>query len=247
MQTCDAGLPTYARDAFVLLLENRPNHPAPFLADYFRAVAAPSASPLLRAHRYATLAPPSSSAFDDNLAAAYDALKPPASPTVLADDVQRLLHLLCCECPVHFAPSVLLLLRKHKWQPLSFGEFRPAVRLTVQLSRFFSGLELMMLTQRRSARTAAATVSTMPIATPQVARYLTSRIVAGGTAAAVEPVSEAPLSSRDFLLELFRAVISQSSPHLDEKTVAAAVRAAEVVPLVTSSREHARHGRPRAV
>eukprot|EP00756_Hemistasia_phaeocysticola_P059849 Hpha_TRINITY_DN36839_c0_g1::TRINITY_DN36839_c0_g1_i1::g.139788::m.139788 len=63
----------YLKDVSTLLLENRPDEPLSFIADYFRNVIQ-GTSPLVRSYRYIRLTHRGRRAFWDNLVAAYATL-----------------------------------------------------------------------------------------------------------------------------------------------------------------------------
>jgi hypothetical protein len=140
------GVTAYMKDVVTLLLENRPAAPIAFIARYFRTVTQGS-SPLLRAYRYIQLAPPSQTAFVDNLVAAYVALDMRRGASyVSGTEVLRLLRLLCADCPVDISSSLLRLVGCSESEPVSFESFSAAVR---------AGLHLEDLFQRASALFAA--------------------------------------------------------------------------------------------
>ena len=60
----------YMKDLLTVLLENRPEHPIEFIADYFTC-AVNGAAPIFRSYRYIRLTQRNRLAFMDNLAQAY--------------------------------------------------------------------------------------------------------------------------------------------------------------------------------
>ena len=66
-----SSLTVYLKDAVALVLENRPDDPVAFIAEYLRRVLH-GASPVARAHQYLTLSPHHRDAFVDNAVVAHD-------------------------------------------------------------------------------------------------------------------------------------------------------------------------------
>eukprot|EP00965_Chrysotila_dentata_P129810 4290991-Pleurochrysis_carterae.AAC.2 len=127
------GVTAYMKDMVTLLLENRPEKPIEFIAEYFRTVIHGS-SPLLRAYRYVRLSRLDQDAFEDNLVAAYGALDARRG-VVVAAELQRILRLICSDCPVQLSRSILLLIDKHDLDPITFKEFSVAVCVIPSPSR----------------------------------------------------------------------------------------------------------------
>ena len=133
------GVTAYMKDVVTLLLENRPAHPIAFISRYFKTVTQGS-SPLLRAYRYIQLAPPTqTTAFVDNLVAAYVALDSRRGTShVTGAELVRLLRLLAGHCPVDISAPLLQQLGRAESDPISFGEFSALVRASLQYEAFFS-------------------------------------------------------------------------------------------------------------
>lgn len=132
------GVTAYMKDVVTLLLENRPAQPIAFIAKYFKTVTQGS-SPLLRAYRYIQLAPPSHTAFVDNLVAAYVALDARRGAShVSGAEVLRLLRLLCGDCPIDVAASLLRHLGHAESDPILFEDFSSIVRAGLKYETFFS-------------------------------------------------------------------------------------------------------------
>jgi len=138
------GVTVYMKDMMTLLLENRPDKPIEFMAEYFRTVIQGN-SPLLRAYRYVRLARPGQEAFADNLVAAYGALDARRG-AVLASDLHRLLRLISNDYPVNISRSILLLLDKRESDSVTYVEFSIAVRACLQYDEFFQRAEALLST-----------------------------------------------------------------------------------------------------
>lgn len=122
------GVTAYLKDVVTLLLENKPESPIAFIAQYFRTVTQGS-SPLLRAYRYIKLASPEQDAFTDNLVASFTSLEGIRSiGGVTGSDLLKLLRLIGADCSLDISQSLLLLLGKAESDPIGFVEFSSAVR-----------------------------------------------------------------------------------------------------------------------
>ena len=90
----------YLKDAVALVLENRPDDPVAFIAEYLRRVLH-GASPVARAHQYLTLSPHHRDAFVDNAVVAHDVLGAASGPRGVVTGAQHaaLLERLCEDFP----------------------------------------------------------------------------------------------------------------------------------------------------
>ena len=95
-----SSLTVYLKDAVALVLENRPDDPVAFIAEYLRRVLH-GASPVARAHQYLTLSPHHRDAFVDNAVVAHDVLGAASGPRGVVTGAQHaaLLERLCEDFP----------------------------------------------------------------------------------------------------------------------------------------------------
>ena len=100
-----SNLTVYLKDVVTLVLENRPEDPVAFVADYLRRVLS-GASPLSRAYQYLTLSPHYRQAFVDNATVAFSVLD--AGPRGLTGaDHAELLRALLSDAPSYFMTRAL--------------------------------------------------------------------------------------------------------------------------------------------
>eukprot|EP01062_Namystynia_karyoxenos_P027980 TRINITY_DN21299_c2_g1_i1.p1 TRINITY_DN21299_c2_g1~~TRINITY_DN21299_c2_g1_i1.p1 ORF type:complete len:339 (+),score=119.24 TRINITY_DN21299_c2_g1_i1:94-1017(+) len=132
----------YLKDVSTLLLENRPDEPLAFIADYFKNVIQ-GTSPLVRSYRYIRLTKRSRRAFWDNLVAAHATLdeKRGGGVGVTGAELRRLLSLLCSDFPSDTVAAVLAVLDKSESSVVSFAEFASGVHACLLYEEFFSVAE----------------------------------------------------------------------------------------------------------
>eukprot|EP00744_Colponema_vietnamica_P027970 GILI01042248.1.p1 GENE.GILI01042248.1~~GILI01042248.1.p1 ORF type:complete len:248 (-),score=39.55 GILI01042248.1:77-820(-) len=149
----------FLKDAVTLLLENRPENPIKFLADYFQAVVSGS-TPIQRSYRYLRLSPHDRQIFMDNLFNAYLTLDTTRRSAATAsgtaatgpanaasksiwtcDDFSKLLALVCADFPPEVAETVLKVLNKEPADLITFEEFAGGVKACMIYEDFFLDAE----------------------------------------------------------------------------------------------------------
>eukprot|EP00755_Sulcionema_specki_P014877 Sspe_Gene.57863::Locus_31750_Transcript_1_1_Confidence_1.000_Length_924::g.57863::m.57863 len=137
----------YLKDVVTLLLENRPDSPVEFIADYFRNVIQ-GTSPMIRSYRYIKLTKRNRQAFWDNLVAAYATLdeKRGGGVGLTGADMYRLLQLLCSDFPSDIVSSVLAVLEKTEQCLVPFDQFAAGVHACLLYEEFFHMAEAVFAT-----------------------------------------------------------------------------------------------------
>jgi len=108
----ESGLTVYLKDVVTLCLENRPEDPVAFIADYLRRVLK-GASPVSRAYQYLRLSPHHRRAFVDNAVAAHAVLcsaNGGGRDSLDPDDHIALLREICAGFPKSVADTVVRVL-----------------------------------------------------------------------------------------------------------------------------------------
>jgi len=136
------GVSAYFKDVVALILENRPEAPIDFIADYFRTVAK-SGSGISRSYRYVRLTQRHRNAFMDNLLSAYMSLdsKLHNSAGLTGREYAKLLRLLCNDFPLDVVESLLSVMGKSSNDPIEFAHFCAGVNACMLYEEFFEQVE----------------------------------------------------------------------------------------------------------
>eukprot|EP00761_Pharyngomonas_kirbyi_P010524 gb/GECH01010544.1/.p1 GENE.gb/GECH01010544.1/~~gb/GECH01010544.1/.p1 ORF type:complete len:296 (+),score=38.75 gb/GECH01010544.1/:1-888(+) len=149
------GIDAYLKDVTTLMLENRPEDPIHFMADYFYNVVQGS-SPMVRSYRFIRLTDRHRDVFFDNLVAAYNSLAhrrssdnvdPSASSSsssassadpriVTGEDLSKLLRMLCRDFPPDLLRAIFAVLGKDPVQSVPFEQFASAVNACLLYEEF---------------------------------------------------------------------------------------------------------------
>jgi hypothetical protein len=134
-----SNLTVYLKDVVTLVLENRPEDPVAFVADYLRRVLS-GASPLSRAYQYLTLSPHHRQAFVDNATVAFSVLD--AGPRGLTGaDHAHLLRALLADAPPNVARAAADALAPRPDASVDFFEFLASARACFALRELLVELD----------------------------------------------------------------------------------------------------------
>ena len=134
-----SNLTVYLKDVVTLVLENRPEDPVAFVADYLRRVLS-GASPLSRAYQYLTLSPHHRQAFVDNATVAFSVLD--AGPRGLTGaDHADLLRTLLADAPPDVARAAADALAPRPDASVDFFEFLASARACLALRELLVELD----------------------------------------------------------------------------------------------------------
>ena len=135
------GLTAYMKDVVALLLENRPEDPVAFVAEYF-ATASRGAPPLARSYEWIRYSDRSREAFMDNLVTAYNALNSSTGgPGLTGKQYNKLLRQVCTDFPVDVVHSVMTLLGKGANDMVDFPAFCAGINACLMYEEFFEYAE----------------------------------------------------------------------------------------------------------
>jgi len=133
----------YMKDLLTVLLENRPEQPLDFIADYFNC-AVNGVPPIMRSYRYIRLTKRNRQAFMDNLAQAYTIMsrssEVPGSGLTGAN-YMRLLHMVCADFPPEVVHSLSKVLDKKDSNTISFPTFVAGINACLLYEEFFEHAE----------------------------------------------------------------------------------------------------------
>mmetsp|Transcript_1968 Transcript_1968/g.2779 ORF Transcript_1968/g.2779 Transcript_1968/m.2779 type:complete len:275 (-) Transcript_1968:432-1256(-) len=144
-------LDPYLKDSLVTLLENRPEDPIRFLAEYFRN-ATKGMKSVARSYRYIRLTKHNRDAFMENLASAFRAMDAErgvgaskkssiASPGVTQSQFKKLVEMLCDDFPLDVIDGIFQIMGKRKDDPIDFREFCGGVLACLIYEEFFEQVE----------------------------------------------------------------------------------------------------------
>ena len=134
-----SNLTVYLKDVVTLVLENRPEDPVAFVADYLRRVLS-GASPLSRAYQYLTLSPHYRQAFVDNATVAFSVLD--AGPRGLTGaDHAELLRALLSDAPGDVSRAAADALAPRPDASVDFFEFLASARACLALRELLVELD----------------------------------------------------------------------------------------------------------
>lgn len=136
------GVTAYLKDVVTLVLENRPEAPIEFIAEYFRN-AAKGGGGISRSYRYIRLTQRHREAFMDNLLSAYTALdsKLHNSAGLTGREYSKLLRLLCNDFPMEVVDSLLQVMGKGPSDPIEFQPFCAGINACLLYEEFFEQVE----------------------------------------------------------------------------------------------------------
>ena len=121
------GLTAYMKDVVALLLENRPEDPVAFVAEYFQN-ASRGNPPLSRSYNWIRLSDRSRMSFMDNLVTAYNTLdSSTGAPGLTGKQFNKLLKSLCVDFPVDVVQGIMMLLGKGSSDIVDFPAFYAGV------------------------------------------------------------------------------------------------------------------------
>lgn len=133
----------YMKDLLTVLLENRPEEPLDFIADYFNC-AVNGVPPIMRSYRYIRLTKRNRQAFMDNLAQAYTIMsrssEVPGSGLTGANYL-RLLNIVCADFPAEVVHALLQVLDKKDTDTISFPTFVAGINACLLYEEFFEHAE----------------------------------------------------------------------------------------------------------
>jgi hypothetical protein len=123
------GVPAYMKDALAIILENRPDDPIAFLAQYFRSVCGPEPTAVEKAYRLARLTDYNRETFLDNIVAAYGILESSSGGMLLREDVASLVTMVARDFPPPILDGILDGLPAHNDDEVHFQSFMAALAL----------------------------------------------------------------------------------------------------------------------
>eukprot|EP00735_Rhodelphis_limneticus_P001169 TRINITY_DN11737_c0_g1::TRINITY_DN11737_c0_g1_i1::g.11605::m.11605 TRINITY_DN11737_c0_g1::TRINITY_DN11737_c0_g1_i1::g.11605 ORF type:complete len:289 (-),score=21.36,sp/Q8BHR8/CK049_MOUSE/29.87/2e-09,Dpy-30/PF05186.8/0.0026,EF-hand_8/PF13833.1/2,EF-hand_8/PF13833.1/95,RIIa/PF02197.12/0.1 TRINITY_DN11737_c0_g1_i1:109-975(-) len=141
-----SGVTNPLRDAVTLLLENRPEQPIVFLADYFRQLCQP-ATPLPFSYHTLRASPRHRDIFFDNVAQSYNILvsqkntQGDQNAVLTGNEFFQLLKLLCMDFPMDIWQTLLVILNKREVDVIDFIDFQSCLRTVVLYEEFFEKTE----------------------------------------------------------------------------------------------------------
>ena len=139
------------KEAVSLLLENRPENPILFLADYFRNLMNGSGTNIMKAYKLITLNKHDAKSFEDNVFQAYTLLeKGSQSGGVRGLEFIKLAQMLCIEHPHEvyclFLKELSLtmkILDKKEDEHIDFDEFLLGIKTILLLDSYFEEMEVI--------------------------------------------------------------------------------------------------------
>mmetsp|Transcript_22901 Transcript_22901/g.55596 ORF Transcript_22901/g.55596 Transcript_22901/m.55596 type:complete len:274 (+) Transcript_22901:115-936(+) len=218
-------LDPFMKDSLVTLLENRPENPIQFLAEYYRH-AVHGTRPLSRSYRYIRLTKSNRDAFMGNLMSAYRTLdakrgigassKSSSHTGLTRASFIQLLKMICQDFPLDVIDGILRILRKGPNDLIDFKDFCGGVFACLMYEEFFEQVEWLFKcadSESKGAITGETLVQVIEAVKRQPAqsvsipsdvelrKYLRAAGVDSSRA------SEKSLSYQDFVLAIFRVCI----------------------------------------
>lgn len=130
------------QDVMTLVLENRPEQPLDFIAEYFRSIVR-GATPISRSFRYIRMHPRGRETFMENLASAYLVLdsKVGQSTGLTGREYNKLLRLVCNDFPVDIVDTIFGVLDKQNNDTIDFRSFCAGINSCLLYEEFFEQVE----------------------------------------------------------------------------------------------------------
>eukprot|EP00238_Polyblepharides_amylifera_P009061 CAMPEP_0196586642 /NCGR_PEP_ID=MMETSP1081-20130531/55066_1 /TAXON_ID=36882 /ORGANISM="Pyramimonas amylifera, Strain CCMP720" /LENGTH=240 /DNA_ID=CAMNT_0041908593 /DNA_START=53 /DNA_END=773 /DNA_ORIENTATION=- len=135
----------YMKDALTIMLENRPQNPLVFLADYFHMVTQVK-NPVNRAYRYIKLSPQDRAVFMDNLVAAFTMLESDGgSAGLTGEEYMKLLQHICADFPEETVRILFQILGKADKERVGFQDFLGGIKACMYFEEFLGEAEDLFL------------------------------------------------------------------------------------------------------
>jgi len=138
------GVNVYLKDCMTLMLENRPEKPLEFIADYFNN-ALHGKSSMQRSYRYIRMTKRNRQAFMDNVASAYFTLvrhsEMQGQSGLTAAQYLSLVKLFCSDFPPEVIESLTKVMDKSSSEPISFSYFAAGINACLMYEEFFEHAE----------------------------------------------------------------------------------------------------------
>ena len=134
------GITTVMKDMMTLLLENRPEDPIRFFADYLKNV--PNTC-IMKSYKIITLNRTQEKSFMDNLVSAYINLEHKRPEGLRGYEFIRLIQMVCLDFPSEVTQSILDVYGKKESDIVTFEEFINGIHSTLLYEDFFAEAEVL--------------------------------------------------------------------------------------------------------